>query len=103
MRKFALFLLTLIVIIGVGAFIFYKFYLPDMVAEALIKDETPSYVPVAVKNKLEKFKAPMNKASEDVIAQMHESNLSLDQILKAIDETEEQDVHAALYELNSTE
>jgi hypothetical protein len=103
MKKLALLFLILVMIIGAGVFVFYKFYLPDLVANVIVNGETPGFVPVSVQKKIEKFKAPVNKASEDLIIHIHKSNITLDQIFKAIDETEEEQVHAALDELNIVE
>jgi hypothetical protein len=100
MKTFLIILLSLLVIIGLGGFIFYKFYLPDLVAEAIIHDETPPYVPEHVKAKIEKLKVPINQASEDLIQEIHKSNITLEEVIKAIDETQETQVYSAVDELN---
>jgi hypothetical protein len=103
MKKLVFLILILVLIIGGGIFIFYKYYFPDFVANAIVKEETPPFVPVYMQRKFEKFKAPVNRASEDIINQMHKSHLTLEQIFKAIDETDEEQVHAALGELTLSE
>jgi hypothetical protein len=93
-------LLSLIAIVGLGGFLFYKYYLPEMVAEAIVSEELPAYVPDRVKAKIEHYKAPINQVSSDVIREIHQSDVSIDLILKAVDDTQEADVYAALHEVN---
>jgi hypothetical protein len=100
MKKFGIWLLALVITAGIGAYVFYKFYLPGLVAKELVKDEESVYVPRFVKAKIRKYKAPVNKGAHDVIKEMHKSNVTLEQLLQAIDETEEEQVRGMLAELN---
>lgn len=103
MKKLLTWIVALLLIAGVGGFIFYKFYLPDLVADALItKKDTPGYIPKYIKIRVQKYKAPVNKGAEDVIQHIHERQISLDQVFKTIDETEEEQIYDILSELNHT-
>lgn len=95
------FILLLLTVVGVS--IFYKFYLPGLIADALVQEKEPAYIPTFVQTKIKKYKAPVNKGAEDVIREIHKSNVSLDQILVAIDKTEAEQVYSMLDELNDTE
>jgi hypothetical protein len=101
MKKLLLAVLVVAITICVGGFIFYKLYLPSLVAELLTKAETPSYVPAFVQNKIEKYKAPINKGAEDFISELHKENISVPEVVKAIDDIPEDDIQAALNELEN--
>ena len=99
MKKFLIWVIGLIVIFTAGGFIFYRFYLPQIVANAIVDDHTPAYVPQFVEARMKKYKAPLNKGASQVIREIHKSNVSLEQILAAIDNTETREVYAALSEM----
>jgi hypothetical protein len=102
MKKLAVGLVVFLMLMMCGAFIFYRYYLPDMVADALTGEEMPTYVPNYVKVKIGKFKEPLNKGTEDVIREIHQSDISLEQVIKAIDQTERSQIDGALEELKRT-
>lgn len=102
MKKFLIWVLALFIVFAVAGIIFYKVYLPGLVAEAIAEDQTPGYVPRFVEVRMKKYKAPLNKGAGDVIREIHESNVSLEQVLQAIDRTEPEQVHAALDELGNS-
>ena len=102
MKKFLIWIIGLFVVFAAAGLIFYKFYLPGMVADAIVEDQTPAYVPKFVEVRIKKYKAPLNKSAGDVIHEIHESNVSLEQVLKAIDQTEPEQVYAALAELDNS-
>jgi hypothetical protein len=101
MKKLLLAILVVAITICAGGFIFYKLYLPSLVAEVLTKAETPSYVPAFVQNKIEKYKAPINKGAEDIISELHKENISVHEVVKAIDDIPDRDIQAALNELQN--
>jgi hypothetical protein len=102
MKKFLVWVIGLSVIVAAAAFIFYRFYLPGLVADAIMEEHTPRYVPTFVEARMKKFKAPLNKGTSDVIKEIHRSNVTLEQLLAAVDNTEPAQVHAALDELNNS-
>jgi hypothetical protein len=100
MMKTLLGWIAVIIIAGaIGAFLFYKIYLPKMLAEAIVKQEESVYIPKFVQARIRKYKAPVNEAAEDVIREIHKSDINVDQIIEAIDRTEEEQVYAMLDEL----
>jgi hypothetical protein len=102
MKKLIVWTIVIIMLIGIGGFVFYRYYLPDMVVSAMVEDDLPAFVPERVKAKIEKIKVPVNKGAEAVIAQIHTSDVTLEQIFKAIDQTDEEQVNTALDELQET-
>lgn len=103
MKRFIGWTFILLLLTAVGVFIFYKFYLPGVIADALVQEKEPAYIPKFVQTKIRKYKAPVNKGAEDVIQEIHKSDISLDQILEAIDKTEAEQVYSMLDELSHTE
>jgi len=103
MKKILIGLIALILILVAGGYIVYKFYMDDLVAEAILaKEDVPSFVPAKVKAKIDKYRIPINYGAEEVVKKMHESKISLDQIIKAIDEAPEDQAYALLDELKKT-
>jgi hypothetical protein len=103
MKKSIGWIIAILLIVGIGGFIFYKFYLPDLVADALVtKRGLPPYVPKHIKIRVQKYKAPINKGAEDVIHTIHHAHISLEDVFKTIDETEEEQVYAVINELKTT-
>jgi hypothetical protein len=100
MKKFLLWVVGLGVLFAAAALIFYRFYLPGVVADALTEQETPSYVPKFVEARMNKIKAPLNKGATDVIKEIHKSNVTLEQLLAAVDNTEPEQVRFAFEEIN---
>lgn len=92
-------MIGLCVVLAGAGLVFYKFYLPGLVADAIVEDNAPSYMPKFVENRMKKYKAPLNKGANDVIQEIHKSDVTLEQILDAIDRTEDRQVYAALDEL----
>jgi hypothetical protein len=74
-----------------------------VVANAMVEEEVPAFIPSAVKQKIEKYKVPLNDAAGDVVSELHKSNVDLEQVLKAIDENSDKEFYAAIDELNSAE
>jgi hypothetical protein len=102
MKKFVAWLFAFLVLIAVAAVFFYKFYLPEMVAVALVEEQDRPYIPKFVQARIKKYKEPVNKGAEDVIREIHRSRISLQQILETIDRTEPEQVQAMLDELSTT-
>ncbi len=94
-------LIAIILFILAGG-IFYKFFLTDFIANTLLNDSLPSYLPWHLKSKIEKVQKPVSESAFAVISVMHQSGITLDQILKAIDDAKEEQAYAMLDELNTT-
>jgi hypothetical protein len=101
-RKWLYFFLAFIFVCILLTFITYKFYLAGIVADTLSSEQLPTYIPQPIKTKIEKVKKPLNETAKDVIKTMHSSGITLDQILKAIDDAKEEQAYAMLDELNKT-
>jgi hypothetical protein len=102
MKKFVAWLFAFLVLVAVAGVFFYKYYLPEMVAAALVKEEEQPYIPKFVQARIKKYKEPVNKGAEDVIREIHRSQVTLQQILETIDRTEPEQVQAMLDELSDT-
>lgn len=80
----------------------YQLYFPVMVAKSIV-NETTSFVPENVRTRIQKIRKPVNEGAQSVVETMHKSGVTMDQILKAIDDAEEEQAYALLDELNRTE
>jgi ABC-type xylose transport system substrate-binding protein len=101
MKKFSL-VAGAFILIGFAAYVAYEVYFPQMIAES-ITSEHISLVPDQIEHRFEKIRKPVNDGAGVVVEAMHNSGVTMDQILKAIDEAREEQAYAFLDELNRSE
>jgi hypothetical protein len=101
MKKLSL-VIGVLVLLGFAGYVAYEVYLPQMIAES-ITNEPASFVPDDIQNRIEKIRKPVNEGAGVVVETMHKSGVTMDQILKAIDDTEEEQAFAFLDELNNSD
>ncbi|MEQ1587499.1 MAG: hypothetical protein ABL895_16560 [Cyclobacteriaceae bacterium] len=93
MYKRGLSIILAIVILGVGTgLLFYKVFIPSYVADVITRDTLPSYIPEKYKNQVERIQKPLNKYSEEVFRITDSLDLSLELVLKIIDNVNPDDV-----------
>lgn len=99
MKKLMFWGLITSLIIVVGGFIFYQFYLSSFVAELVTtpEEELSSIIPENIKTEIVKI----NKASSEVFEELKLSNISIDDAINAIDQVDENQVYRLLDTLNS--
>ena len=102
MKKAILIFVSLTVVFAATAYIFYQIYLPHLIAEAVIADDVPDYIPRRFQHKIEAVRRPLNKGSEDVVKEMHKANIPMEKMLAMIDHTTEAQAYGMLEELNQT-
>jgi hypothetical protein len=100
MKKFIIILFATILIGGIAAFVLYKYYLPEVIADAVVADDLPDYLPKPVKTRIEKIREPVNAGAEDVVKEIHDSDIAIEKILEMIDRTTEDMSNEILDELN---
>lgn len=83
------------------SYVVYKQYAPAIIANELLKETEPIFLPKKITEKIKVVKIQTNQLSTDVIKDIHKSNITLDQILKALDEVTEDEANALLDEINA--
>lgn len=101
MKKLSL-LAGALLLVGLAAYVGYKVYFPQIIAESLT-NETLALVPDNIENRMQKIRKPVNEGAVVVVEAAHKSGVTMDQILKAIDETKEEQAYAFLDELNNSD
>jgi hypothetical protein len=101
MKRFLLILIIIGLIVWAGGYLFYRIYLPDIVANALVSDKTPTYIPKRLMNKVDELRMPVNKGADEMIVQMRRNNVALEDVLAVIDDTDEEEARNFLSELNT--
>jgi cobalamin biosynthesis Mg chelatase CobN len=96
--------LGLLIALAIGGYIGFKIYMERMIAKAIVStNELPAYLPEKVREKVKKVRIPVNQGADVIINTMHQSKkVTLDQILKAIDNVTEEQAFAMLELLNNT-
>ena len=101
MKKIA-FLITILTVAAAGAYVFYKFYMPDLVVDVMTTDDVPDYLPKRIQKRIASLKAPVNRGAEELVREIHKANIPMDKVLTMIDNTTEHEAYTMLDELNLT-
>lgn len=101
MMKKVLISLLILAIAGVCAYSVYRAMLPGLIAEATVSESLSDYIPKRLKTRVEAIKNPINKGADAMIRKMHASQISLDDVLKTVDNITEEQVYAFLDEANA--
>lgn len=102
MKKLSVFLLISGMLVAC-AYYAYKHYLPSFVAHSITSETDHSWIPFDGDAKIKKIRKPVNEMATEVVRRLHASNISIDDVLKAIDEAKEEQAYAMLDELNRTQ
>src|SRR5688500_18171351 len=100
MKRFLFFFILLCLAVAIGGYIFYKSYLPGIIAKAIVNDATPTYIPTRIMNKVDELRAPFNKGADEMIAEMKRNNIELNDVLVLVDNANEKEAYNFLTELN---
>jgi hypothetical protein len=102
MNKKRLIILSIFLLVGILiGYKVYWHYTPALIANALLQEDEPSFLPNKVVEKLKKIKAPANQISEEVIKSIHTSNITIEQTLEALDGVTEEKANALLADINN--
>jgi hypothetical protein len=101
MRKIIL-ALVILVILAVSSYLLYRSLVPQIIARAVVSDSLPDYIPKRLQMKVEEIRRPLNRGTDAMLRKMHASNISVDQVLKAVDDISEDEAYAFLDEVNAT-
>lgn len=102
MKKFIIIIVALLITGGIASVVIYKYYMPDVVADAIVAEEVPDYLPKPVQNKIKALRSPVNAGAEDVINKIHQADIPMDKILSMIDNATEDQLDNLIRELNQT-
>jgi hypothetical protein len=102
MKRFFLVIIVLCFLVWVGAYIFYRVYFPDIVARAIVANETPSYIPRRLMNKVDELRTPVNNGANEIIIEMKRNNIPLEDVVEVIERTSEDEAFEFLSELNES-
>jgi hypothetical protein len=102
MKKLLIVIIALIAIAIVGAIVWYKYYFPTMVAEAVVAEQLPAYIPKHIQVKINEFRGPVIASAEKVIEKMHDKNIPFDEVIETIDHATADQTNAFIEELAST-
>ena len=95
--------LLIVSILCVGAYVLYRAIMPKIIAEAVVSDSVPDYIPKRLQTRVEAIKTPINKGAEAMIQTMHESNIPLEKVLETVDNITEEQAYAFLDEVNKSQ
>lgn len=102
MKKILIAAAIALAVLGTGGYLLYRSCMTDIIAQAVVSDSLPPYIPKRLQARIETIRKPLNKGTEAMLHEMHVSRIPLDRVLDALDKTTEEDAYAFLDELNST-
>jgi len=104
MRNKLVWALPIVIILGVGGYYAYiKFILPRQIASVILNDKAaPKLLPNRYEKQFVKSRERINSGADSLLRILHRKSISLNQLLKAIDEVDETEAYRFLEELNST-
>lgn len=88
---------------GLGVYVLYRAVMPKIIAEAVISDSLPGYIPKRLQTRVEAIKTPINKGAEAMLETMHRSDIPLEKVLETIDGITEKQAYSFLDEVNKTQ
>lgn len=99
MKNLRMYLVAFVLVVA-AMYLAYQMYFPVMVANSF-STETSSLLPEDMKRKIEKVRVPVNDGAALIVAKVHQSdNVTIDDLLRAIDNATEEQALALLDELN---
>lgn len=102
MKRFLFLVIILGLLVWAGSYIFYRYYFPDLVADALVAEQSPSYIPRRLMNKVDELRKPVNKGTDEIIMEMKRNEIPLNDVVDVIESTSEEEAYAFLMDLNSS-
>lgn len=102
MKKIILVIIVVGGIIWVGGYIAYTFFLPKVVAQAIVSENRPNYLPKRLLNKIEEVRGPINKSTENFIIELKKADIPMTEVYDAIENTSEEQAYQMLDELNDS-
>ena len=92
--------LVIIALLALGGYFIFRALMPKIIAEAVVAESLPNYIPKRLKNKVEAIRTPLNKGTEAMVQEMHASEIPLDDVLDAVDDITEEQAYSFLDEVN---
>lgn len=100
MKKFFLYLIVGGVILYAAGYVFYREFLPGIMANAIIDEEKPSYLPKRIQTRLDAMSVPINQGTENVIRELKKANVPMEDVYHAIDDVTEEEMDLMLEDLS---
>jgi hypothetical protein len=91
----------IILVVGIAAVIGYEVLLPRVIARSITGNPSP-LMPDRLRDKIQHIRKPVNDGAEVVVETVKDSDVSMSDIYRAIDEAREEQALAMLDELNDT-
>jgi hypothetical protein len=93
-------MLLIVTLLGIGCYALYRTLMPELIAEAVVAESMPDYIPKRLQTRMEAIRTPINRGTEAMVQKMHDSDISLKEVLAAVDEVTEEQAYAFLDEIN---
>lgn len=102
MKRFLLICALILLCVSIGGYYLYRTMMPEIIAEAMVSDSMPEYIPKRLQPRVEAIRRPINKGTQAMIERMHDSEIPLEEVLRAVDDITEDQAYAFLDEIDET-
>lgn len=100
MKRFLLISALILICVSIGGYYLYRIMMPKIIAEAMVSESMPEYIPKRLQPRVEAIRKPLNKGTQAMIERMHDSEISLEDVLRAVDNITEDQTYAFLDEID---
>jgi hypothetical protein len=83
-------------------YISYIHYMPRLIAQVIVAEKLPPFIPTRVQQKIETVRKPVNESAAGVVEQIHKAHIPMNKVLNMIDNTTEEQAYSMLDELTTT-
>ncbi len=92
MNKKISILLFILIVLATSFIIGYKYFLPGYLADVIMQDSIPQFIPDSYKEKVKNIHEPLNKYNKQILEVADSLDLSLDQVLQIIESIDPNEV-----------
>ncbi len=103
MKKYTISAVIVFLVLASAAYYSYRYVYPQMVAEAIVEKKYTGFLPEKYQLKINMISDTANKKVSQIFEITEDKGISIDDLLNAIDEIEEEHVRNALAELYATD
>ncbi len=99
-RKWPIVILAVLLSLGVAGLLLYKKIIAYTISNAIVKEEEPSPLLGSYGTEVRKFRAPINKASEQIIYKLDSLHIPFESFLTAVDNADKTEILQTLDAIN---
>lgn len=102
-KRIALSVIVLLLVAGVSGYYLNKRWFANLATGLFVNEQTAALIPSRFHSRIHAIRKPLNKGTEAIVKEMHDSGITIDQLTAVIDKTSEKQAYDLLDEFNRTQ